>query len=57
MYPTKPKGTVTMIANMIFMKFANNPEGFKNSFGFDMYETFNGRKVLNYRLLIADMFV
>ena len=45
------------LANMIFMKFANNPEGFKNSFGFDMYETFNGRKVLNYRLLIADMFV
>ena len=45
------------LANTIFMKFANDAEGFKNAFGFDMFETINGKKVFNYRTMIADMFI
>ena len=45
------------LANMIFMEFALDAEGFKNTFGFDMYETIDGKKVLNYRTMIADMFI
>ncbi len=45
------------LCNSIFVQYINDPVGFKNTFGFDMYETINGNQVLNYRQLLFDMFV
>ena len=44
-------------ANIIFLKFQNKSYAFKETFGFDMYTIENGKKVLNTKMLLMDIFV
>ncbi len=45
------------LTNVIFSTFKNNVSAFKKTFGFDMYEFENGKKTLNYRMLLMDMYI
>lgn len=45
------------MCNLIYIKFMNNPQAFKNIFGFDMYEMIDGQLKLNYRQLMLDMYI
>ena len=49
--------TYADLANMILEHFKDNSIEFKKVFGFDMYEFENGKKCLNSRALILDMFI
>ncbi len=44
-------------ANTLFALFKNNPVGFKNTFGFDMYDTIDGQVVLNSETLMLDIYI
>ena len=45
------------IVNMIFMKYKDNPSGFKKDFGFDMYTNIDGKNRLNTAELLLDMYI
>jgi len=45
------------VCNMILTEFKDNPQLFKNIFGYDMYRLLpNGQKYLNSELLMADLY-
>jgi len=43
--------------NTIFFHFKDDPELFKKSFGYDMYIEVNGKKQLNSKALLTDLFL
>jgi len=43
--------------NSIFLSFRENPELFKQTFGYDMYIEIDGKKVLNSKALITDLYI
>ena len=43
--------------NQIFLAFKDSPERFKEVFGYDMYVTLNGKKVLNSQTLLTDLYL
>lgn len=43
-------------ANSILVSFKDNPELFKETFGYDMYTTINGKQALNSSELLLDMY-
>lgn len=45
------------LANLIFDYFKDNSQEFKKVFGFDMYEFENGKKCLNSRALLLDIYI
>ena len=49
--------TYASVCNMILTEFKDDPQLFKNIFGYDMYRPLpNGQKVLNSELLMADLY-
>ena len=45
------------LTNIIFDYYKDHSIAFKKKFGFDMYEFENGKKVLNSRMLLLDIFI
>lgn len=53
---TKGICSYATVANEILLNFNDNPDLFKQCFGFDMYRMENGQKVLNDELLLTDLY-